>query len=448
MVRNAPKGASIVSKSIKGILYLNHLAAIMFFYSGPYIGPSTKVIMPGLSPLEIRQQFPIFSHHPGLAYLDNAATLQKPRSVIDGLTAFYERENANIHRGIYNLSAQATQKYEQVRRKVAEWLGAASPHSIVYTSGTTAGINLVAQSFLEPRLQPGDEVLISAMEHHANLIPWQMACKKKGARLCIIPMNRAGELDMARFREMLSGRVKMLAVTHISNTLGTINPVEEMIHLAHQKGIPVLVDGAQSAAHFAIDVQAWDVDFFAFSGHKLFGPTGIGILYGKKAHLKAMEPINYGGDMIRNVTFEETTFAPPPQRFEAGTTHIAGVIGLGYAIDFIRQLDQKAVRAHLKELGRQAREQLREIPGLRFIGEAKESSAIVSFVLDRVHPHDLATFLSAEDIAVRAGHHCTQPVMDFYGIPGSTRASFAIYNTPEEINRLAVQVREVQKFFS
>lgn len=398
--------------------------------------------------MEIRQQFPLFSHHPELAYLDNAATTQKPRMVVEALTAFYEKQNANIHRGIYGLSARATQQYEQVRAKIAEWLGAAGPGNIVFTSGTTAGINLVARSFLEPRLHAGDEVLVTAMEHHANLIPWQMACRRKGARLCVIPMSRAGELDMGAFREMLSGRVKMLAVTQVSNTLGTINPVEEMIGLAQRKGIPVLVDGAQSAAHFAVNVGAWGVDFFAFSGHKLYGPTGIGILYGKEEHLHAMEPANYGGDMVRNVTFEETTFAPPPQRFEAGTTHIAGVIGLGSAVDFIRQLDTPAVQAHLKELGQYARALLAEIPGLHFVGEAHQSSAIVSFVLDKAHPHDVATFLSAENIAVRAGRHCTQPIMDFFGIPGTTRASFAIYNSREEVERLAAQLREIQKFFA
>ncbi|MCB9275148.1 MAG: SufS family cysteine desulfurase [Lewinellaceae bacterium] len=404
--------------------------------------------MPGLAPSEIRQQFPIFSHHPELAYLDNAATTQKPRAVIDGLAAFYEKQNANIHRGIYSLSAQATLQYEQVRRKVAALIGAPGPGSIVYTSGATAGINLVASSFLLPRLRPGDEVLISAMEHHANLIPWQMACRQAGARLGVIPMSPVGELDMAAFRQMLSGRVKMLAITHLSNTLGTINPVEEMTALAHRKGIPVLVDGAQSAAHLEIDVAGWGVDFFAFSGHKLFGPTGIGILYGRAEHLEAMQPVIFGGDMVRNVTFEETSFAAPPQRFEAGTTHIAGVIGLGCAVDFVSRLDRPAVRARVEALGQYARALLAEIPGLRFIGEARQAGAIVSFVLDRVHPHDLATFLSAEHIAVRAGHHCTQPIMQYYGIPGTTRASFTLYNTREEAERLAAQVREAQKFFT
>ena len=404
--------------------------------------------MPGFAPSDLRGQFPIFSHHPELAYLDNAATLQKPRAVIEGLTAFYEKENANIHRGIYELSAQATQRYEEVRAKAAGYIGASSPKSIVYTSGTTAGINLVAQSFLMPRLQAGDEVLITAMEHHANLIPWQMACKMKGAHLRIIPINPAGELDMEAFRQMLSPRVKMLAAVHVSNSLGTVNPIEEMIALARQRGIPVLVDGAQSVAHYPIEVERWGADFFVFSGHKLFGPTGIGILYGKEEHLHAMAPVFYGGDMIRGVSYEETAFAPPPQRFEPGTTHIAGVIGLGYALDFAQQIDKTAALAYLKELGQYTRAALRAIPGLRLIGEARECSAIISFVLDQVHPHDVATFLGAENIAVRAGHHCTQPLMALLQVPATTRASFAIYNTQEEAMRLAETLRDIQKFFA
>jgi cysteine desulfurase / selenocysteine lyase len=406
------------------------------------------LLMTSADVLEIRKQFPLFSHHPELAYLDNAATMQKPRAVIAGLTDFYEKENANIHRGIYELSARATQRYEQVRAKAAAYLGAASPGCIVYTSGTTAGINLVAQSFLLPRLQAGDEVLITAMEHHANLIPWQMACKQKGAHLRIIPINPAGELDMAAFRQMLSPRVKMLAAVHVSNALGTVNPVEEMIGLAQQQGIPVLIDGAQSAAHYPIELERWGADFFVFSGHKLFGPTGIGILYGKAEHLHEMAPVFYGGDMIRSVSYEDTAFAPPPQRFEPGTTHIAGVIGLGYALDFAQQIDKAAALAYLKELGQQAREALRAIPGLRLIGQARECSAIVSFVLDGVHPHDVATFLGAENIAVRAGHHCTQPLMALLQVPATTRASFAVYNTPEEVARLAEALRDIQKFFA
>lgn len=395
----------------------------------------------------IRQQFPIFSHYPKLAYLDNAATTQKPKAVIDTITNFYEKGNANIHRGVYELAARATQQYEGVRQKVAALINAPKPETAVYTYGTTAGINLVAQSFLEPRLQAGDEVVISHMEHHANLIPWQMACKRKGAKLRVTPMSKDGVLDMAAYKNMLSSRTRMVALVHVSNTLGTINPIEEMIALAHRQGVPVLVDGAQSIAHFPIDVQALDVDFFAFSGHKMFGPTGVGILYGKEEHLAAMPPWQFGGDMIREVAFEDTTFAEAPQRFEAGTTPIAGVIGLGAAVDFLQALDKNEIQQHLKKLGLAAREELARIDGLRLIGNAENSTAIVSFVLEGVHPHDVATFLAEEQVAVRAGHHCTQPIMDFFGIAGTTRASFSIYNELWEVERLADCLRDIRKFF-
>ena len=401
-----------------------------------------------LNPAKIKQQFPLFAHYPRLAYLDNASTTQKPKAVIEAITNFYEKGNANIHRGVYELAARATQRYEDVRQKVAGLIGAPDPETIVYTSGTTAGINLVALSFLEPRLQAGDEVVISYMEHHANLIPWQMACKKKGAKLRVIPMDKNGVLDLAAYREMLSPRTRMVALVHISNTLGTVNPVEEMIALAHQHQLPVLIDAAQSIAHFPIDVQRLDADFLVFSGHKMFGPTGVGILYGKAEHLAAMPPWQYGGDMIRNVAFEETTFAKAPQRFEAGTTPIAGVIGLGAAVDFLQTLDRTAVQEHLKLLGQAAREALARIDGLKIIGHAAEATAIVSFVLENVHPHDVATFLSEDQIAVRAGHHCTQPIMDFFGIAGATRASFSIYNQLEEVERLVHSLKEIKIFFS
>lgn len=398
-------------------------------------------------PKQILTHFPFFSHHPGLAYLDNAATTQKPAAVIQAITDFYEKENTNVHRGIYQLAAQTSQKYEAVRQKVANFLHAAKPENIVYTSGTTASINLVAQSFLAPRLQAGDEVIISAMEHHANLIPWQQVCKKTGAQLRVIPMGKNGELDIHFFQNNLSAKTKLIAITHISNTLGTINPIADIVNIAHKKNIPVLVDGAQSAAHYAIDVQALDVDFFVFSSHKVYGPTGIGILYGKEEHLVVMSPYQFGGDAIRDVRFEETLFAPPPQRFEPGTTNIAGVFGLGAAVDFLQSTDRQSVRSHLRYLTEMATEQLKTINGLQIIGDAKQKSAIVSFTLKNVHPHDVATFLGAENIAVRAGHHCTQPIMDFYGIPGTTRASFGMYNTEEEVGRLVTEVREVAAFF-
>ena len=395
----------------------------------------------------IKSHFPIFQHHPDLVYLDNAATTQKPQSVIDVISNFYKKENANIHRGIYPLAVSASQKYEAVRGKVAQFLNAKSADEIVYTSGTTASINLVAHSFLSPRLKQGDEVIISAMEHHANLIPWQMVCKKAGAHFRVIPMNEKGELDLAFFKTMLSRKVKLVAITHISNSLGTINPIEEMIDLAHQKDIPVLVDGAQSVAHYPIDLQALDVDFFTFSGHKIFGPTGIGILYGKKQYLNGMQPHQFGGDMIKNVTFESSIFADAPQRFEAGTTNIAGVIGLGAAIDFVNELDRNEVLVFLKEIENNLISKLLEINDLSIFGQAKNKSAIVSFSMKNIHPHDIATFLGAENIAVRAGHHCTQPVMDFFQIPATTRASFSIYNQAEEVDFFVEKIKEIKQFF-
>ena len=395
-----------------------------------------------------RQQFPIFQHHPTLVYLDSAATTQKPNLVIDGITNFYQKENANIHRGIYDLAAKATQKYESVRQKVADFIGAKNRSEIVYTSGTTAAINLVAHSFLLPRLEQGDEVLVSAMEHHANLLPWQMACKAKGANLRIIPIDKAGNLDMVAYQKMLSTKTKMVAIVHISNTLATINPIAKMIELAHQKNIPILVDGAQSTAHYPIDVTTFDCDFFTFSGHKLFGPTGIGVLYGKAEHLEAMSPYQFGGDMIRTVTYQDATFAPAPQKFEAGTTNIAGVIGLGYAIDFINQFDKKAIAAYVKELGNYAREKLLTINDLEIIGNAQNKTGIISFMLKNAHPHDVATFLGEANIAIRAGHHCTQPLMDFYGIPATSRASFSIYNNQEEIDFLVEEIKGIQSFFT
>ncbi len=396
---------------------------------------------------KIKAQFPIFQAHPNLVYLDNAATTQKPKMVIDGITNFYQKENANIHRGIYDLAAQTSAKYEKVRTKVADFIGATSPKSIVYTSGTTAAINLVATSFLSPRLVAGDEVLISMMEHHANLIPWQMVCKAKGASLRVIPINADGSLDMDAYKQALSPKTKMVAITHISNALGTINPVAKMIALAHQKDIPVLVDGAQSTAHYPIDVNALDADFFTFSGHKVFGPTGIGILYGKQALLEKMSPSQYGGDMIRSVSFEETSFAPSPQRFEAGTTNIAGVIGLGYAIDFLNQLDKKAIGVYLKSLGKYAQEQLSAIDGLTIIGTASEKTGIISFTLQDIHPHDIASFVGANNIAIRAGHHCTQPLMKHLNLPATSRASLSIYNTQEDIDLLVAAIRETIDFF-
>lgn len=400
----------------------------------------------------IRADFPIFAHYEQqgkpLVYLDNAATTQKPQSVIQTLSDYYSFQNANIHRGIYRLAAEATQAYEAVRLKAQQFLNARRATELIFTSGTTAGVNLIAQSFLLPRLEKGDSVLISALEHHSNLIPWQMACKAKGASLQVIPMNERGELNFSAFANMLNKQVKVVALSHISNSLGTINPIREMIELAHQHRIPVLVDAAQSAAYYPLDVQELDCDFLVFSGHKVFGPTGVGVLYGKEEQLENMQPWQFGGEMIHNVTFEETTFAKLPHKFEAGTPNIAGVIGLGSALDYLHQLDRAGAIRHLHELRDYATELLSAINGLRIIGQAAQKSAILSFVLDGIHPHDVATFLDADGIAVRAGHHCTQPVMDFFGLPGTVRASFSIYNTREEVGNLVESLKTVAAFFS
>lgn len=407
-----------------------------------------------IDPVDIRKNFPIFVHHPDLIYLDNAATTQKPAMVIDGIRDYYENHNANIHRGIYDLAANTTRMYEKVREKVANFINAPSTSEIVYTTGTTAGINLVAHSFLASRLEKDDEVLISSMEHHANLIPWQMLCKSCGAKLRTIPLNPDGTIEKRSYKGLFNTKTKMVALVHISNSLGTINPIEEMIEIAHEYKVPVLVDAAQSIAHYDIDVQALDVDFLVFSGHKLFGPTGVGILYGKAEHLATMPPMIFGGDIIKNVSFEESLFLDSPQRFEAGTTNIAGIIGLGYAIDYLNQFDKKEVQKYLKHLRMYAINKLLKINGLKVIGSTDTTNnpdtstgAIISFVMDGIHPHDVATILGVEKIAVRAGNHCTQPMMDLFKLPGTTRASFTIYNSPFEIDRMVDALQGIQQFF-
>jgi len=395
----------------------------------------------------IREEFPIFKHHPKLVYFDSAATTHKPRSVIQTISNFYEKENANIHRGIYPLASSATIRYENIRGRVAKFLNTTNPYNIIFTSGTTEGINLVAQSFLSPQLEEGDEVIISAMEHHANLIPWQIICKNKKANLRVIPINEQGELNMKAYRDMLNPKVKMVAITHISNSLGTINPIEEIIELARQNGSPVLLDAAQSAAHYDLDVQKLDVDFLTFSGHKIYGPTGIGILYGKEQYLNQMQPIRFGGSMIKDVTFESTEFAAVPQRFEAGTTNIVGVVGLCEAIHFLEGMDHTKVRNKLNEMTNVLIDKLLKINDLKIVGMPAQRSSIVSFYMEKIHPHDIATFLGAENIAVRAGHHCTQPIMDFYKIPATTRVSFSIYNQMEEIDYFVEKLKSVSQFF-
>ncbi len=387
-------------------------------------------------PKRIRAEFPIFQHHPDLIYLDNAATTQKPRSVLDAERDFYERNYANVHRGIYPLAARATQLYEASRQKVAEFINAPKIEDIVFTRGSTEGINLIAQSFLGPTLQAGDDILVSGLEHHSNLLPWQAICQSRGAHLHIIPFFEDGTLDLQYLDKNLGSKTKLLALSHISNSLGTVNPVAEILTMAKAKGVPVVLDAAQSIATHSIDVQAWDLDFLVFSAHKMYGPSGIGVLYGKSEHLKKMPPYQLGGEMIRDVTYEKSLYAAPPKRFEAGTPNAAGAIGLAAAIDFLQKLDRKAIFEQQKILLNYATQALMDIPGLEIYGQAPEKSGIISFALEGIHPHDSATLLGEKEICIRAGQHCTQPVMDFYDIPGTLRVSFAMYNHEAEIDEL------------
>jgi cysteine desulfurase/selenocysteine lyase len=384
----------------------------------------------------IRELFPALRQQvygKQLIYFDNGATSQKPQVVLDTLQKYYALENANIHRGVHYLSQKATSAYEQARRTIQTYIGAKSPDEIIFTKGTTDAINLVAFSFGE-LLKAGDEILITAMEHHSNIVPWQLLCERKGCVLKVVPITKKGELDLDAFDTLLNERTKLLAITHISNTLGTINPVQGLIQKAHRVGAKVLLDGAQSIQHLQIDVKQLDCDFYCFSGHKVFGPTGIGILYGKEEILEKMPPYQGGGDMIAKVTFERTTYNTLPLKFEAGTPHIAGAIGLGSAIEFLNGLDLEAAAAHELELTKYAQGILDTFEGLHIIGEAKNKTSVVSFTIDNMHPFDLGTLLDKQGIAVRTGHHCTQPLMDFFQIPGTVRASFAFYNTKEEID--------------
>ncbi|MEM6345418.1 MAG: SufS family cysteine desulfurase [Bacteroidota bacterium] len=396
---------------------------------------------------DIRKDFPLFEQHPELAYLDSAATSQKPKAVLEAIHHYYLNENANIHRGIYDLSMQATQAYESARKKVADFINAAESREIVFTKGSTDGINLVANSYLAPQLEAGDVVLISAMEHHANLVPWQQLCHAKGAHLEVIPLNERGEIVWRDFVERLSPKVKMLAFVHVSNSLGTINPAQEMIEEASKRGIPTLLDAAQSVAHYPLDVQALGCDFLVFSGHKVFGPTGIGILFGRAERLEEMKPYQSGGGMIRRVQYQETSFAPIPQRFEAGTPHVAGAIGLGAALDYVQSLDRVAVLKQLDALKDYATEVLNGIDGLQIIGQAKAKSGILSFVMELAHPHDIATILNEAKVAVRAGHHCTQPLLEGLGLPGTARASLSIYNQHSDIDQLKEGLQTVKQIF-
>ncbi len=388
---------------------------------------------------QIRADFPILAEkirNKPLVYLDNAASCQKPNAVIDSISDFYRHDYANIHRGVHTLSVRATDKFEAAREKVKGFINAASSKEIIFVRGATEAINLIAQTYGKANIKAGDEIVITAMEHHSNIVPWQMLCGQTGAVLKVAPMNVQGELIYEAFEALLTDKTRLVAVVHMSNALGTINPVEKIIAAAHAKNIPVMLDGAQAIPHMPVDVQALDCDFYVFSGHKLYGPSGIGALYGKQALLEAMPAYQGGGDMIRTVTFEKSTYAGLPHKFEAGTPAIADVVGLGAAIDYLNQFGMAKIAAHEHELLAYATGQAKQIKGLRIIGEAADKGAILSFVLDHIHPHDIGTMLDSLGIAIRAGHHCAMPVMDFYHVPATARASFAMYNTMAEVDVL------------
>lgn len=399
----------------------------------------------------VRAEFPILKqrvHGKPLVYLDNAATSQKPQAVLDALKHFYTTDCSNIHRGVHLLSERATEAYEEAREKVRVFLNATETREIIFVRGATEAINLVSYTFGRQRVGPGDEILITAMEHHSNIVPWQILCEEKGAKLRVAPINDAGELEINDFQKMLSSRVKLVGAAHVSNALGTVNPVREIVRMSHARGIPVLLDGAQAAPHMKVDVRDLDCDFYAFSGHKVYGPMGIGVLYGKEKHLESMPPFHGGGDMISSVTFEKTTYNVLPYKFEAGTPNVAGVVGLGAALDYVKRLGHEQIEAHERELLEYGTERLAAIRGLRLVGTAAKKAGVLSFVLDGIHPHDVGTVLDQEGIAVRTGHHCAQPVMDRFGIPATTRASLALYNTREEIDALALGIARVKEIFA
>jgi cysteine desulfurase/selenocysteine lyase len=400
---------------------------------------------------DIRRQFPIFGNwHPEkpLIYLDNAATTQKPQSVLDAIMHYYTVDCSNVNRAAHSLSERATVSYEKSRTKVRKFINAASDREIVFVRGATEGINLVAQTYGRNNIGSGDEILITAMEHHSNIVPWQLLCEEKGARLRIVPITEKGELSIEEFENCISPQTRLTAVTYVSNALGTINPVKEIVRIAHGHGVPVLIDGAQAVSHFQVDVRDLDCDFFVFSGHKMYGPTGIGVLYGRENLLDAMPPYQGGGDMIRSVTYEKTVFNSLPYKFEAGTQNIAGAIGLGTAVDFLDSIGMSAIVRHETALMNFCTSALESVETLKIIGSAKEKTGVISFVMEGLHPHDIATILDEEGIAVRAGHHCAQPVMDFYGLPATTRVSFGLYNTVEEVDALIHGLESVREVFS
>ena len=400
---------------------------------------------------KIRRDFPILhtqARGHKLVYLDNAATSQKPRSVIDAIVRYYESGNANIHRGVHYLSEKATQEFEEGRATVQRFVNAAEASEIIFTRGTTEAINLAAQTYGRTHVGAGDEVLITAMEHHSNIVPWQMLCEEKGAKLRVAPINDQGELIVEEFAKLLGPKTKMVAISHVSNALGTVNPVKRLIAMAHAQGVPVLVDGAQAVPHIAVDVRDLDADFYAFSAHKMYGPTGIGVLYGKKALLEAMPPYQGGGDMISSVTFEKTLYNKVPHKFEAGTPDMAGVVGLKAAIEYMNAIGVDKIAAHEHDLLQYATEKVSALPGVRVIGTAADKASVLSFVIEDVHPHDIGTILDQEGVAVRTGHHCAQPVMERFSIPATVRASFAVYNTRAEVDALVAGIRKVREVFA
>jgi len=406
---------------------------------------------PSLDVEKIRQDFPILHQEVNekpLVYLDNAATSQKPMQVINALDKYYQQDNANIHRGVHTLSERATTDYEQARGKVRNFINAGSDEEIIFVRGATEGINLIAQSYGRTNLKPGDEIIISTMEHHSNIVPWQLLCEQTGAVLKIIPINDDGELIMEEFEKLLGPKTKIVSIVHISNALGTINPVQHIIDHAHEHNAVTIIDGAQAAPHAAVDVQELDCDFYVFSGHKLFGPTGVGVLYGKTHLLEAMPPWQGGGDMIKMVSFEETMYADLPFKFEAGTPHIAGVIGLGAAIDYVNAIGLDAITAYEHDLLEYATAKASGVEGLRLIGTAEKKVSILSFIMESIHPHDIGTILDHEGVAIRTGHHCTMPVMTHFNVPATARASFAFYNTFEEVDRLIAAIEKAREVFA
>ena len=414
---------------------------------GARLSPSNKL---SFDVLRIRQDFPILKRKvrgKPLVYLDNAASSQKPKAVIDAITRLYSEDYANVHRGVHELSQRSTEAYEGARLKVRRFINAGSEREIIFVRGATEAVNLVAQTYGRVQVRAGDEVLITTMEHHSNIVPWQILCEEKGAHLRVAPINDRGELILDELEKLLGPKTRLLALAHVSNALGTINPVREIIRMAHERDVPVLLDGAQAVPHMAIDVRELDVDFYAFSSHKMFGPSGVGVLYGKEALLEAMPPYQSGGDMISSVSFEKTTYNRLPYKFEAGTPNIADVVGFGTAIDYLDEIGMEAIGAYEHELLDYGTQALSEIPGLELVGTAREKAAVLSFTLEGVHPHDVGTILDQDGIAVRTGHHCAQPVMDRFGIPATARASLAFYNTKAELDLLVAGIHKVIEVF-